>query len=90
MINLNEVNQIVNKYDPLGLLRMGAPKDEYKTESQFITNLLNNSDKTLSSGYYLHTTIYSYFNAQFAGYAGNLLHYQDLANELYSFWQNHD
>lgn len=40
-ITYEKVEKVINRHDPLGLLKMGAPKDEYEPE---ITELVNRSN----------------------------------------------
>lgn len=47
-IIFEEVQKIVNEYDPIGLVSGGAPKDEYHTEVGKIVALLRDESDTQS------------------------------------------
>ncbi len=75
------VRDVVNKYDPIRLLRMGAPTDEYDLEIQQILPLLS----TVGSASEFHDKVHDIFVRMFTDkVAGPKDHYSQLSEELYS------
>ena len=44
----SQVRKVVNRLDPMGLLKMGAPEDEYDTEVKAIVSRRNEGNQLLS------------------------------------------
>ena len=76
-----KVRDIVNKYDPIGLLKIDCPVDEYDPEIQQIVpkiSELNSVDK-------LQKVVYKIFVDMFdESIAGSKENYRQLSEELYS------
>lgn len=81
-ISLKEkIKGIVNKYDPIKLLEIGAPDDEYNPE---IKKILPALQKAISVDQ-LHNMVYELFVYMFdKDTAGPKKNYRKLSEELYS------
>lgn len=75
-----KARKIINKYDPIHLIGMGCPVDEYDGEVRRILDALDkvNSPKELSD--LIHKIFVKMFFKEIAGPKEN---YQKLASELY-------
>lgn len=75
-----KVRKIVNKHDPIHLIGIGCPKDEYDGEVRMILE----SFKKASNAEEFHDIIHKIFVKQFfKEIAGPKEEYQKLASELY-------
>jgi len=75
--NIDYIRDIVNKYDPIGLLAGGAPEDEYEQEVVRIANILRYSEDDLTE------KIYQVFAKQFSEeIVGDISNYRAIADEL--------
>ncbi len=75
-----KVKEIVNKYDPIGLLKMGCPADEYDPEIKKITPLL----KKYVNKKDFHDKVYDVFVEMFdKKIAGFKKEYKKLSDEIY-------
>lgn len=43
-----QIEEVINRHDPMGLLAMGAPKDEYKSEIEAILERRSQNNMALS------------------------------------------
>jgi hypothetical protein len=59
-----EIEQILAKHDPVGLIKMCAPPDEYSSESLLIADQLGNKDWTVEQ---IQKIVYNVFVEQFGG-----------------------
>ncbi len=75
-----KIQFVVNKHDPQGLLRMGAPEDEYLSEAEMILNSLH----SVNSLEECHNLVYNVFENMFGTYvAGDKKFYLALAEEIW-------
>jgi hypothetical protein len=75
--NFYELREIINKNDPIGLISMGAPEDEYEAEVKTIIvqlDRIKNKEETLD-------LIYSEFEKWF-GNAGKKENFRKMASEI--------
>jgi hypothetical protein len=63
----SKVKKIVDKYDIVGLLKMGAPEDEYNIESQRITTGLKNCHNILEIQELIYGVFIEFFGESMAG-----------------------
>lgn len=79
---VSDITNIFNSHDPIGLLKMGAPEDEYKKEiKQIILQLIN-----LKSQEDLLTVIYSVMVYCFTlNGAGNKESYTNLSQDIWNY-----
>lgn len=75
-----EVREIVNKYDPIHLIAIGCPKDEYDPEVRRITRRLRNISDVGDLLNIVHRTFIRMFTESLAGPKES---YQQLANDLF-------
>jgi hypothetical protein len=47
-LTYGQVEEVINRHDPMGLLAMGAPKDEYKPEIKDLVERRNQNNMALS------------------------------------------
>ena len=47
-LTYEQVEQVINRNDPLGLLAMGAPRDEYQSEIEVLLTRRNRGNSVLS------------------------------------------
>ncbi len=81
------VEVLLEKYDPMGLMAIGAPKNEYCTEAQEIVSNLNKDQSHLS----ILFMVYRIFIRQFDFItAGSIFNYTSISKELYQLrdWKN--
>lgn len=76
---LETVRQLINKYDPIGLLGVGAPDDEYSSEAKMIARMV----KPALSSEQLLDGVHAVFVVQFFTISGDRDKYAPLANELF-------
>ena len=79
-----EVKDIINKYDPIGLLKMSSPVNEYDPECEMIVPKLikaNNIDEVHDMVY---NTFVDMFNSPEDDITGPKEDYRKLSEELYS------
>ncbi len=75
------ISLVINKYDPIKLLREGAPDDEYAPEAKMIAETLNEA-KSESA---LKKKVYDIFVEMFGrDVAGKKNKYRRLAQEVYA------
>jgi len=75
-----KASKIVNKYDPIHLISIGCPKDEYDGEVRRILEGMEN----VSNIEELHDLVYGIFVKMFdESIAGPKENYQKLASELF-------
>ncbi len=75
-----KVRKIINKYDPIRLLDMGCPEDEYDGEARRIARRLKNSQNSEQVLNLVHRIFIRMFDEKLAGSKEN---YQQLATDLY-------
>ena len=76
----DRVRKIINRHDPVGLLKMGAPTDEYDSELKRIIPLLSE----VGSRDELHEKVYQLFVEMFRpATVGSKAQYAGLSEELY-------
>ncbi len=83
-LNTRKLVEIMNKHDPLALIKMGSPPDEYDSELNSIIKMwwygyVSNEDDMLWA-------VHSIFVYMFGGEktAGPKEHYKELAKDLYN------
>ncbi len=76
-----QVLQILNKHDPLKIIAMGAPLDEYIDEARDLTNLIGTAKDQEAMHMSVYTVFVSYFGVQMAGARKD---YQKISEELYA------
>ena len=82
---LNSVKEIVNKIDPIGLLKQGAPSDEYESEIQLIVKGL----RACSNIEDIQNLTYNIFKDSFGqDMAGNISIYYEIAKNIFDKIKN--
>ena len=59
------VNGILEKADPMGLIALGCPKNEYKIEAEKIADILIKSKALLCSSSIVYDVLLEMFNKEF-------------------------
>ena len=78
---LLKIKEIIDKHDPIRLLKIGCPEDEYHPEIQIIAPILEDSNSTDE----LHNSVYELFVQWFSkDDAGAKENYIELSEELYA------
>ena len=81
-ITEQQIIDIVNKYDPIGLIECGCPHDEYKFEVKDICKYLK-SVKQHTNINELGEAIHSIFISAFdSSLVGSLVLYEEIAGEI--------
>lgn len=69
MNNKNEIAVIINsvlvKSDPMKLISMGAPKNEYEIEAKMIADILIKNDSMICSPKIIHDVLLEQFDEEF-------------------------
>ena len=84
-IPIDVISKIINKHDPLGLIAIGAPLDEYNIEARIIFDTLNqNRFEDLIEPGELEMTIRKIFSEKFGASIVNrsLSKYKEISNQL--------
>lgn len=82
-----ETRKIMNKYDPIHLLQMGCPKDEYNPEIQEIIK----HKKKVKNSKEMHNLVYNTFVKMFdKKIAGPKKNCQHLSRELHRLIKKHE
>lgn len=84
------VKSVLDKYDPMGLLNMGAPCDEYSQEAGIIERLINETKHSVSIRKIVESTFLTQFNqlpnrticAKIANDISCNLHFENFCDEL--------
>lgn len=77
LYRIDQIEHILRSYDPIGLIAVGAPDDEYREEARLIANLNINDPKILAE------EIYKIFVHQFdEESAGGRVNYSKIAEEI--------
>ncbi len=80
MIHLKLIERLLIKHDPQGLLKMGAPKDEYSSEAEMIAVQLSDC----KSAHDIKELIYAVFIIQFSfKTAGGIQNYWSIAHDIW-------
>ena len=61
----NNIKTLIDTWDPLGLLAMGCPKDEYESEIAEIQNLVHKEDSEEKIAETVHQIFSNYFGEIF-------------------------
>ena len=77
-----ELRAIINKHDPIGLIAIPAPEDEYDSEVKTIIVQLD-SNMTKDQ---IHDLVYNEFFRWLDDSAGKKEQYADLAQDIYNWW----
>lgn len=85
------IREVLNKHDPIGLLRMGAPLDEYDLEAKGIAAYLVAEDNMTATDYAIlaHFVFVRYFDYDDEGkvirpsIAGPVDEYRKIGEDLY-------
>jgi hypothetical protein len=77
-----ELRSLINNHDPIGLINMGCPEDEYEAEVKTIIVQLGNKQTENE----ILDLVYTEFERWF-GDAGNKKNYLPLASDIFK-WQN--
>jgi len=82
----DELRTIINKHDPIGLLSLGAPEDEYEPE---VKTIIVQLDTNKTSELQIHDLIYREFLRWFddESTAGPKDAYKDLAKDIFIWTQ---
>ncbi len=78
---LVHVTQLLAEHDPLGLIRMGAPRDEYSLEAKTIVARMGEARSALELRDVFHEEFVRWFDA---GTAGSVEHYTAVADQLWA------
>lgn len=92
MITNSNINSILVKHDPIGLIRIGAPDDEYSEEAKLIISAIEvsklmkwDNDLTVEG---LKAMVYSIFCIQFdPKIAGKSENFLQIANDIFDLIQ---
>lgn len=76
-----KLTEIINKHDPISLLKIGAPKDEYKHEINAIAKGLKSCKSKKEIQQLVYDTFVKFFSKEIAG---NFNQYDKIAEEIYS------
>lgn len=76
----NQIEDILRRYDPQGLIKMGAPPDEYSSEASEIRHYLYSAHTFESFKISIWATFICSFNADDAG---NIEDYDAMAKEIW-------
>ena len=87
MISSQTLIKILNQHDPMKLLSMGAPKDEYKTEVEYILDEINHRQNDIFTLKLVTLLVWEVFTNQFDKYAGPPDNYQSIAEEILDYLQ---
>lgn len=81
--SFNELRTIINQHDPIGLIDLGAPDDEYESE---VKTIIVQLDKEMTEQQ-VHDLVYNEFLRWFneASTAGSKDAYKELSNEIYKW-----
>lgn len=80
----NDIEAILVKHDPQGLIAIGAPLDEYESEAEMVFDAIANHNDLISVDR-LMDILHSVFVLQFDSMmAGNRESYRAIAEEIYS------
>ncbi|HVI41277.1 MAG TPA: hypothetical protein VM577_11500 [Anaerovoracaceae bacterium] len=77
---ISKVEDVIRKHDPQGLIKMGAPPDEYSSEAKDATHHLSMSRSLEQFQKALWAVFICSFSAKFAG---NLEDYESMAKEIW-------
>lgn len=82
ILNKETIENILRQHDPQGLIKMGAPQDEYSHEAEMIANNLSGCKSKKD----FQTLIHSVFVCQFGGPngAGSFGSYAKISNDIYN------
>lgn len=81
---LNKIRKILNKHDPMGLIRMGAPEDEYNPEVEEIMDVARKSHDVDEFIDYVHEIFINWFTETDAGPRDR---YISLSKDLYELFK---
>ncbi len=84
-MDTNELTKLVNKHDPAGLLKIGAPKDEYEMEIGEIGQKLSSCKSVDELTQFVHDKFFP-INVE-DGVNPNWDKLRALANDLWEFQQ---
>ena len=59
---LKIINSVLNEIDPIGLIALGAPNDEYSVEAEMLASKLLNDGTTICNPNDVHTTFLKMFD----------------------------
>jgi hypothetical protein len=77
-----EIVEVINRFDPQGLLRMGAPQDEYEGEAHDISRVLR-SENNLHD---FRLAVWAVFVYNFGvRIAGSSIYYNEMAEKIWNF-----
>lgn len=81
--SFNELRTIINRHDPIGLIDLGAPEDEYESE---VKTIIVQLDKEMTEKQ-IHDLVYTEFLRWFddASTAGSKDAYKELSNDIYKW-----
>jgi hypothetical protein len=81
-----EVSKVVRRHDPLGLVEMGAPEDEYDNEAAAILMVLGKCTCAQEALDLIHEVFVRWFDTDLAGPKKR---YAPLAREIWELWTRH-
>jgi len=79
-VYLSELRELLNKHDPIRLIRIGAPEDEYDSERSVLAGRLLNCETVEDAIAATHQVFCELFDGQIAGPKES---YRDLATHLF-------
>lgn len=84
MLSVKLIREVLNRRDPQGFLKMGAPSDEYDLEARLIFTLIENSEHKLLTKDTISRIVFDVF-VETLGLmtAGSKMHYTDVADDIY-------
>lgn len=92
-MTLETIVKILNKHDPIGLVKMGAPEDEYCSEARKIFEMIINESQLVGNKWVrqsnlkingIQTITHAVFISQFSEkIAGSRTRYKKIAEDIY-------
>lgn len=85
MLSVKLIREVLNRRDPQGFIKLGAPADEYDLEARLIFTMIEHSEHRLLTKEMIHRIVFDVFVETFGlMIAGDKQSYSDVADDIYN------